>query len=163
MISHDYWLGAFVHSVGTRGKGSCLGQQIRRFKRCASTDDQIDGDLVILRQGGYLFFGNLVCILYLLRNSTLRFFGNWLFFEFLWEDTNVIRCIFWREFWFSELVRFWVLMVYFDPGIWVFDVVTRVLDFGLTLSWGYWCFFGEGISISYFEFWIVGICSKTCW
>ena len=121
MISHDYWLGAFVHSVGTRGKGSCLGQQIRRCKRCACTDDHIDRDLMGLE--GYLFLGiwfvySICWVTLVLRSSGADFF-----FEFFWEDTNVILCIFWGEFWFSDNVSVWLLMLYIDPGIWAFDAV----------------------------------------
>ena len=165
MISHDYWLGAFVHSVRARGKGSCVVQQICRFKRCACTDDQIDGDLVIIGLGGYLFletwFVYSICWVTLIWGSS----GADLFWNFsetlndsLYFMGGVLvvwaRKVF--EYWWSILTReFEFLTLLFN---WV-------LDFWLILLYqGNICDFSEEELLGHtLNFELGAFVSKLCW
>ena len=66
-------------------------------------------------------------------------------------------------FWVRQVLEFWWFTV--DPGIWVFDadIVLGRLDIWPILSGGLQRVFGEGITSSYFEFLVLGICSKMFW
>ena len=140
-------------------KGSCLGQQIRRFKRCLMIR------LMVIshhRAGGIFVFGVWFVCSICWETPILGSSGAVFFFR---EDTNYCAslCFPGRVLVFCARKLFEYSWVFLTRE---FEFLTLlfiwVLDFCLILSGGYWWFFGEGIMKSYFEFWVLAICAEIC-